>query len=91
MTDGRRCSTPLENLVKDHQVHIIRNKKEVCNTFPWVHIAISNAQNGIHHHVNNKYMQNYLNEFTYRFNRRNFNEKIFERLLLAVTAFAWFA
>lgn len=94
MTDGRRCYTPLENLVEEHQVHIIRNKKEVCNVFPWVHIAISNAKKkikGIHHHVNNKYMQNYLNEFTYRFNRRNFNEKIFERLLVAVTAFAWFA
>lgn len=94
ITDGRRCYTPLESIVEEHQVHIIRNKKEVCNVFPWVHIAISNAKKkikGIHHHVNNKYMQNYLNEFTYRFNRRNFNEKIFERLLIAVTAFAWFS
>ncbi|MEZ5045947.1 MAG: IS1595 family transposase [Chitinophagaceae bacterium] len=94
ITDGRRCYTPLESIVEEHQVHIIRIKKEVCNVFPWVHIAISNAQKkikGIHHHVYNKYMQKYLNEFTYRFNRRNFNEKIFERLLIAVTAFAWFA
>lgn len=92
ITDGRRCYTPLAQLVENHQIHIIRNKKEVCNTFPWVHIAISNAKKklkGIHHHVKNQYMQNYLNEFTYRFNRRNFNENIFDRLIIAVLACAW--
>lgn len=91
ITDGRRCYSPLTSLVKEHQIFIIRNKKEVCQVFPWVHIAISNAKKkikGIHHHVQNQYMQNYLNEFTYRFNRRNFNERIFERLMIAVTATA---
>lgn len=94
ITDGRRCYTPLEHLVQEHQVHIIKNKKEVCKTFPWVHIAISNAKQkikGLHHHVKNEYMQNYLSEFTYRFNRRYFNHRIFERLILAVLTTAWFA
>lgn len=47
ITDGRRCYTPLEDLVQEHQVHFIKNKKEVCTTFPWVHIAISNAKKKI--------------------------------------------
>jgi hypothetical protein len=93
ITDGRRCYTPLTQLVEEHQIQIIKNKKEVCKTFPWVHIAISNAKKklkGIHHHVKNQYIQNYLNEYSYRFNRRNFNENIFDRLIIAVLACAWF-
>ncbi len=93
ITDGRRCYKPLEQMVEKHQMHIIKNKKEVCQVFPWVHIAISNAKKkikGIHHHVKNEYMQNYLNEFCYRFNRRNFNEKIFDRLIIAVLTSVWF-
>src|SRR5690606_25182874 len=31
ITDGRRCYSPLQHMVKEHQVEIIRNKKEVCN------------------------------------------------------------
>ena len=94
MTDGRRCYSPLKEIAKEHQVKIIKDKKMVCEAFPWVHIAISNAKKkikGIHHHVKNEYMQNYLNEYTYKYNRRNFKHLTFDRLIIAVLTTSWFA
>lgn len=93
MTDGRRCYTPIKEIAKEHQVKIIRDKKQVCQAFPWVHIAISNAKKkikGIHHHVKNEYMQNYLNEFTYKYNRRFFKHLTFDRLIIAILSASWF-
>jgi hypothetical protein len=94
VTDGRRSYKGLQGHVRQHEIKIIKDKKEVCKAFPWVHIAISNAKkkiDGIHHHVNNKYMQNYLSEFTYKFNRRYFKEGLFDRLIIAAIASSWFA
>lgn len=39
---------------------------------PWVHIAIDNLKAfllGTYHGVSSRYLQEYLNEFCYRFNR----------------------
>ena len=59
---------------------------------PWVHISISNAKrwiNGNFHHVKQKYLQNYLNEFCFKYNRRYFKERIFDRLLIAAANYHW--
>ena len=59
---------------------------------PWVHIMISNAKrriDGIFHHVNLKYLQNYLNEFCYKQNRRYLKELLFDRLLVAAATLHW--
>jgi hypothetical protein len=51
---------------------------------PWVHIAISNLKTfllGTFHGVSIKYLQEYLNEFCYRFNRRFVEKQIPNRLL----------
>jgi hypothetical protein len=51
-----------------------------------VHTAICNFRKillGIHHGVKSEYLQNYLNEFCYKFNRRYFNPNIFDRLIIA--------
>lgn len=93
ITDGRRCYTPIKDIAKEHQIKIIKDKKKVCEAFPWVHIAISNAKKkikGIHHHVKNEYMQNYLNEFCYKYNRRLFKHLTFDRLIIATLTDAWF-
>lgn len=37
---------------------------------------------GVFHNVSVKYMQKYVNEFCYKFNRRYFGEDIFDRLLM---------
>jgi len=58
----------------------------------WVHIAISNAKRtllGIYHKIKGMYLQNYLDEFCYKLNRRYVNEKLFERLTVAVSTQNW--
>lgn len=66
---------------------ILKSTKEVTKSnFKWVRIAISNAKRnllGIYHMVMLKYLQNYLDEFCYKLNRRFFGEKLFDRMVIA--------
>lgn len=93
ITDGRRCYKGLQDICKVHKEIIVRDKKEVSKVFPWVHTAISNAKKkllGLHHQVKDEYMQNYLNEFCYKFNRRFFGENLFDRLIVAAISNPWY-
>ena len=38
---------------------------------------------GNYHKIKGKYLQLYLNEFVYKLNRRYFEEKLFDRLIIA--------
>ena len=54
--------------------------------FHWVNIVISQAKtfiDGTYHGRGRARRQLYLDEFTYRFNRRNMGTRIAERLILA--------
>ena len=47
--------------------------------FPELHILIMNLKNwirGIHHKISKKHLKRYLDEFFFRFNRRNFLDKL---------------
>lgn len=93
ITDGRRCYGGLQDICKVHKEVIVKDKKEVSKAFPWVHTAISNVKKkllGLHHQVKDVYMQNYLSEFCYKFNRRFFGENLFDRLMVAVISNAWY-
>ena len=60
-------------------------KRTTIESLKWVHIAISNAKRtllGIYHKINGEYLQNYLNEFVYKLNRRYF-KSLFQRILIA--------
>ena len=53
----------------------------------WLHIMIGNAKAfilGIYHSPPKKYLGEYLNEFCFRFSRRNFGLGLFDRLAMAV-------
>ena len=53
---------------------------------PWVHVAIGNLKAfllGTYHGVSSKHLQEYLNEFCYRFNRRAWEPELPLRLLNA--------
>lgn len=94
ITDGRRCYKGLKDICVNHEEIIVKDKTEVSKVFPWVHTAISNAKKkilGLHHQVKNEYMQNYLNEFCYKFNRRYFGVNLFDRLLEATLKNAWYS
>ena len=57
---------------------------------PWVHIAISNAKasmRDMYHGVRLEFLQEYLNEFCYKFNRMHFGDGIFDRLVFASIAY----
>lgn len=85
-TDGYKGYSKLKEQVKEHQVYRTFDKEVLEKTFPWVHTAISNAKRlflGIHHSIKDCYMQNYLNEYTYKFNRRYYGEALFDRMLVA--------
>lgn len=59
---------------------------------PWSSKAITNSKNlikAIHHAVDAQYLQNYLNEFCYKYNRRYFGEQVFNRLLIAAVSMVW--
>ena len=92
-TDGKRCYNSLKDICATHQPIGVANKKEVSKIFPWVHIAISNVKKkllGLHHQIKDAYMQNYLNEFCYKFNRRFFGTALFDRLIVATLENPWY-
>ncbi len=69
----------------DHHAIAQCGDPEVCEEFmPIVHLIFSNLKtwlNGIHHGVSAKHLQAYLNEFTFRFNRRFYPLNAFRSLL----------
>lgn len=84
-TDRNTAYVNLEKVVDTHFT-VAAGKEETNDTLRWVHKAISNLKRnllGIYHMVTYKYLQNYLNEFVYKLNRRYFGEKLFERLIIA--------
>ena len=86
LSDGYRGYSKLEMVIKQHIAITTTEIKEVHTVLPWVHSAIGNAKrilDGIRHSNGQDYLQNYLNEYCYKYNRRYFGEKLFDRLLLA--------
>lgn len=86
-SDGYSGYNKLKEIIKTHIVLVEPDKSKSAKLFPWVNRTISNAKKillGNHHNViNQKYIQNYLNEFCYKFNRRYFEDKITDRLVIA--------
>ncbi len=70
-------------LVKDFENLVQIPSGSKGGNFPEMHRAIMMVKGwlrGMHHHVN--YLQDYLNEYCYRFNRSYLKEGIFDNLLL---------
>ena len=66
-------------------------KKDIGKILPWVHTTISNAKRmllDVHHRIDNDFLQNYLNAYVYKMNRRTFGN-MFERLLIAAISYRW--
>jgi hypothetical protein len=88
-TDDSTSYVDLKHFVSRHNAQVIP-KEKVGEVLPWVHIAISNAKRQIlntFHDVKPEFLQKYLDEFCYKFNRRYFGEALFNRLLIACVSY----
>jgi len=68
------------------------DEKTTRITLKWARIAISNAKRtllGIFHKIKGKYLQNYLDEFCYKLNRKYFGKLLFQRLTIAIAKSYW--
>lgn len=84
-TDNYRSYSKIKEQVWCHIPQTIK-PNDAGKVLPWVHTMISNAKRtllGVHHMISSKYAQDYLDEFCYKVNRRNFGDQIFDRLLIA--------
>ena len=69
----------------DHEM-TLSDDPEAPVVFHWINILISNAKtfiDGTYHGRGRARRQLYLEEFTYRFNRRHFGTRLADRLLVA--------
>jgi transposase-like protein len=83
-TDGYSSYKILPNIGHFHYPKVLKEKSIIQEHLPWVHILISNVKNALRatfHGVSAKHLQRYLDEFTYRFNRRFSDSNIFDQLL----------
>lgn len=79
LTDGWRGYWPLEKEFEIKQKFSAGGKN-----FPGLHLVIMNLKGwlrGIHHHCSEKFMNGYLNEYFFRFNRRSFLNTIWHKLI----------
>ena len=84
-TDKNTAYAHLEDIVETHFT-VVSGEDSTNDTLRWVHKAISNLKRkllGINHMITYKYLQNYLNEFVYKLNRRYFGDRLFHRLIIA--------
>ena len=91
LTDDYTSYGDLKHHVESHTSKVIK-PEELETVLPWVHVAIGNAKRlllDVHHKLKPEYLQYYLNEFCYKFNRRFFGEKQFDRLVLAAVTYQW--
>lgn len=80
VTDGWSGYSPL----KEHFPKLKQRLSDNGQNFTMLHIQIRNFKNwlrGVHSYCNKEYLHRYIDEYFYRFNRLNFRDSIFEKLL----------
>jgi transposase-like protein len=87
LSDGQNSYKKLNQVEYEHIWKNYYEQIEAGTDFlKWIHVIISNAKAfiiGTYHGLGKDYLQVYLNEFCYRFNRRFFPDQLFGRLLNA--------
>lgn len=84
ITDGWRCYAGLKALGYDHQPITIDKPEDASKELPRVHRVFANLQAwiiGTHRFVSKKHLQNYLNEYSTRFDARYNPIEIFNDIL----------
>lgn len=81
--DASHAHSDIEKKFQSH-VEKLLTQQEIDKVLPWVHTVIANAKMQLadtYHGTKTEFLQDYLNEFCYKFNRRYFGEGLFDRLL----------
>lgn len=91
VTDGSKSHVKFNTLFNIHESHVEYDAASVVRTnLPWVHIVIGECRSGIeaiHKEVEQGFLQLYLNEYCWKFNRRFFRDStnpkydLFDRLV----------
>ena len=84
-TDGLNVYNALNDACYEHQGEKVDPKNNPQHLH-WLHVIISNLKAfimGTYHGLDKKHLQRYFDEFCWRFNRRRFNNQLFNRLLKA--------
>lgn len=88
-TDNSKSYLGIEHYVEEHLSEKSSPESNSTN-LKWVHIIIANAKRtfaGVYHKMQKKYLQNYLDEFIYKLNRRYMFNKLFERAMVAAVSY----
>ena len=88
-TDDSSSHVHFKDMFTEHKSQVI-DPKDIGKVLPWVHIAIANSKTQLadmYHGVKPEFLQEYLNEFCYKFNRRYFGEDLFERLVMIASSY----
>lgn len=73
---------------KEEYKNLTQVLSEKGKNFPMIHYQIRNFKNwlrGVHSYCNREYLQKYINEYFFRFNRRNHRKSILVKLLERMT------
>jgi transposase-like protein len=84
LTDGWPSYAALSEMGYHHRPRVQGDPKRASKLSPRIHRVFGNLQTwlrGTHHGVDNKHLQAYLDEFTFRFNRRQTPMAAFQTLL----------
>lgn len=78
VSDGSKSHVNLKKFFREHEVHVEDDVDFVVREYlPWVHIVIGDCKSGIeavHKEIDPEFLQYYLNEYCWKFNRRRFRE-----------------
>jgi transposase-like protein len=81
-TDALKALNVLDE--EHHHMARVTPPEQASEWLPWVHVAISNFKSlvlGTYHGISGRYVQDYLDEYCYRLNRRFWEDQIPRRLL----------
>ena len=85
-SDGYSTYKSLPKYGFQHEPIVVGHRKKAHIILPHVHTYISNLRSfvlGTYHGLDELHLQQYLDEYCYRFNRRRHRQELFDRLLLA--------
>lgn len=87
-TDGWRGYWGVESYGYKHRPRVQGKPERAAKILPWVHRVIGNLKTwlrGTHHGVDREHLPEYLDEYTFRYNRRHYRESSFLTMLIIAT------